>query len=210
MRSILRVAQEEHNIRGVKEIMKRLETYCKDRGIIGVYKECFENPPVKLEEVKSIEAEVGQKLPSDYLELMKLHDGTGNNILGWTITPIEGVGMDHKSYTDSLKAGYFKDSGKVEADKGVKPVWWSEKWVPFALHGDGNCLVFDFDPAAGGKSGQVVEYHNKDGERRVLAGSFVEWFDKAVDLFIEKNEQKLEKEGKEKDTTSSKKSWWPW
>jgi cell wall assembly regulator SMI1 len=48
-------------------------------------------------------------------------------------------------------------------------------WVPF-MDADGDKLVLDLDPAAGGSVGQVFEWSNTGSTRlRLLAGSFGEW-----------------------------------
>ncbi len=52
---------------------------------------------------------------------------------------------------------------------GVKHVWWSDKWTPFAENGFGDYLVVDSDPGPGGVKGQVVEFIHDSPQRKVRA-----------------------------------------
>jgi len=209
MRAILRLAQESHNVHGVKEILKRLETYCKDRKLDDVLKTF--GKPLDGSGISKIEAAVGQKLPSDFVELLKMHNGFDVSV-SWSISGGPEIIGDYNVNCDLLKGGDFDDgrNDQVKAAPGVKSVWWSEKWIPFAYNGAGDCLVFDMDPASGGTKGQVVRFYHDDGDRRLLANNFVEWFDKEVEAFIDYTEKHLEKEGKASETPPAKKSWWPW
>ena len=60
----------------------------------------------------------------------------------------------------------------AEPEPGIKNVWGSAQWVPFAATADGHCLCLDFAPAEGGTAGQVITFWYNSPERELVAPSF--------------------------------------
>lgn len=76
--------------------------------------------------------------------------------------------------------GHFQESGGprchrlqgvANAPRPVRRHWWNPKWIPFTRSEDHH-FCMDFDPAKGGKAGQVLMFDNGSPRRDLLAPSF--------------------------------------
>jgi len=79
----------------------------------------------------------------------------------------------------------------------VKPEYWIEGWLPFALDAGGNALAIDLDPDVNGTIGQVIVMGPDEHVRHVLASGVTEliedflsagrdgrfWFDQRCRMF---------------------------
>lgn len=220
MRNIIRIAQEEHAVHGVKEILNRLTTYCHDRHL-DVYLKYF-NKPASSTDISALEKSIGIKLPRELAEFLKIHNGADvddfydkdhpiHDIFGTQMSSTEYIEGTYECNTGLLEDGDFDDMhDEVDAGPGVKKVWWDAKWIPFTHDGGGNSVCIDMSPASGGTKGQIIKFDHDYGARKVIANSFVEWLDQKVEKFIEHQEKELEKASKAPETPPAKKSWWPW
>ena len=76
----------------------------------------------------------------------------------------------------STPYGVF-DANVKATNQRVRPVWWSDKWIPFVSSGSGHLIVCDLDPVDARRSGQVVLFLHDDEKRFVLADSIEAWLD---------------------------------
>lgn len=65
------------------------------------------------------------------------------------------------------------------SDLKVKPVWWSESWIPIGASGTPTIVCVDLDPAPAGTVGQLLI---DDGmqEPRVFASGINEYFEQLI------------------------------
>lgn len=67
------------------------------------------------------------------------------------------------------------DEEDIDEEEPVRPLWWSAKWIPLVASGGGDFQCLDLDPAPSGQMGQILSFGHDEGERPLLANSFVEW-----------------------------------
>lgn len=136
------------------------------------------NAPVADSDIVRLETVTGTELPGDFRKFLKNHNGQKPGSEGLIDTEellSAGRILDEwKVWKELLDKGELKSSAESEA--GVKPVWWSPKWIPITYDGNGNHYCLDLDPAPDGKKGQVIRMWHDSAERELVAPSFKEWF----------------------------------
>lgn len=122
------------------------------------------------------------KLPRDFVQSVKVHDGLKDSHLGrvrlfdyYALLPLAAVVSEYKSMC-GLQAECRFAGSQAGGDPAVRnDARWRPGWVP-VMGADGDKLVLDLDPAPGGTAGQVFAWSNT-GSRplRVLAPSYALW-----------------------------------
>ncbi len=144
-------------------------------------------PPASDADIQELEQKLGVKLPEDFVECLKVHDGQrgGGEWLfsGSEFLSSKRILEEWAIWKDLLDGGDF-DGVEAEPGKGIKPVWWSPKWIPFTYNGAGDHLCLDLDPTSQGCSGQVITLWHDDGARKKKADSFTQWFAEFVDKTV--------------------------
>jgi molybdopterin molybdotransferase len=125
---------------------------------------------------------VPAKLPRDFVQSLKTHDGLRDSYLGQNrlfdynaLLPVSAIISVYRSMCD-LQAEWGSGGNRCGADAGVRnDAHWRPGWVP-VMDADGDKLVLDLDPAPGGSVGQVFTWSNAGRlPLQVLAPSFGEW-----------------------------------
>lgn len=145
------------------------------------------NPPASAEVINELEQKLGVQLPHDFVESLRVHDGQRGGA-DWLFSGSEFLSSrrildEWAIWKDLLDGDDFDDAEAVPA-AGIKPVWWSPKWIPFTYNGAGDHLCLDLDPSSQGCSGQVITLWHDDGARKKKADSFAQWFAEFVDKTV--------------------------
>lgn len=142
------------------------------------------NPPASDTDIQEIEHKIGAKLPTDFAECLKVHNGQKGDS-DWLFSGLEFMSsrriLDEWAIWKSLLDDGDFDDAKAEPSVGIKPVWWSSKWIPFTYNGAGDHLCLDLDPASGGQVGQIITLWHDDGTRKKKSDSFTQWFADFID-----------------------------
>jgi cell wall assembly regulator SMI1 len=73
------------------------------------------------------------------------------------------------------------DEYETDIEEGpIKPVWWNPLRLPLTDN-SGDHILADFDPAEGGRLGQILEHSHEVGPERILAPSFGAWLTSLAD-----------------------------
>ncbi|WP_437723468.1 SMI1/KNR4 family protein [Sorangium sp. So ce861] len=145
-------------------------------------------PPATDEQIARLEA-LGFAYPDELAASLRVHDGQGpyfgQSALGtWAAHSCDDIAGLWAMYGEqAADRSPVHDEGII-ADPGVRPRSWHERWIPFAINGDGDALVVDVDPAPGGAVGQIVRlHHDADGTRtcRLEAPSLATWLSELAD-----------------------------
>lgn len=142
-------------------------------------------PPATGDQIRSVEAAIGARLPDSFVESVRVHDGQRGEmglVPPWHLLPLAEV-----LQTWTMLKG-FRDDGTfdpildrtVEPDPGVRQTWWDEGWLPFADDMAANLLCLDLNPTPEGRVGQVITYFRDDGHRRVVAPDVGSWLERAA------------------------------
>jgi cell wall assembly regulator SMI1 len=138
-------------------------------------------------EIAAAEKELGVEFPDDVRASYTRHNGQmrdkiGNPIGGGLIDAHEflslnGILDQWRVWKELLDADTFE--GNVgEAAPGIKPHWWSAKWIPLTYDGSGNHFCLDLDPATDGTLGQIITMWHDQPERALMAHGFAEWLER--------------------------------
>ncbi|UOO91940.1 SMI1/KNR4 family protein [Vitreoscilla stercoraria] len=124
---------------------------------LGVTPECLDAAAQQMDMV----------LPEDFKALYQVYNGDNVSVAeyfyvlaGYEWLSLERVVAVWQDFKDAGLAQFEEDD--LAHDSRVRPVFWSEKWLPFA-DDNGYYLMLDLDPAEGGEYGQVILLAN-DGE----------------------------------------------
>jgi cell wall assembly regulator SMI1 len=122
------------------------------------------------------------KLPRDFVQSLKVHDGLRDSYLGqvrlfdyYALLPVASIIAVYTMMCDLQVECQFPGS-QVGADPAIRnDAHWRPGWLPI-MDADGDKLILDLDPAPGSTAGQVFEWSNTGSmPLRVLAPSFGEW-----------------------------------
>ncbi len=129
-------------------------------------------------DIEYLEVLVGKKLPSDYKQFLKIHDGQDRDgallIDNEEFLSVARVRDEWKVWKDLLDNGDFERISSEPAE-GIKSDWWNPHWLPITYDGVGNHYCLDLDPADGGREGQVIRMWHDGPERELVAPSFSQW-----------------------------------
>lgn len=140
-------------------------------------------PPADSVELQELTQRLGFALPQDFMSCLGVHNGQAGHAEylfdRHAFLSIRHILMRWKTWNDLLEDGDFDDR-VARATAGVQPVWWDPAWIPFAANGGGDYLCIDLRPASGGTPGQVIEVLHDAPDRRLMAPTFADWFDRFV------------------------------
>jgi cell wall assembly regulator SMI1 len=140
-------------------------------------------------ELEAAESSLGVRLPEDFRESYRLHNGGRNGAFfrNYELMPLDQLlrraAVEKEAATMDLKAVLGIDLVEyVPRPKGpIKTVFWNVRWIPFMDTGAADFFCLDLDPAPGGVLGQIIEYGHDFGPERLIASSFREWFSQFAD-----------------------------
>lgn len=135
-------------------------------------------PPASTRDLANLGTAFNAVIPADLLGLLGLTNGQpahANALFGrWRPMGVKDI-LEARAVLDSLAASGDFDGEHVEADCGVRQVWWHTNWLPFAANGAGDHLCLDLAPDVGGNLGQVIEFQHDDCRRKRLSASLHDW-----------------------------------
>ena len=147
------------------------------------------NVPASDEQIQQLEIALSVKLPEDFIQFLKIHNGQDPEVefswlrgivAGEQLLSIKEIIEQCNFWNEMVANGEF-DEFFEERDNGVKGDWWNTKWIPFTHDGSGNHICIDLDPSNTGTMGQVIRMYHDDDYRPVEAPSFQEWFAQYLD-----------------------------
>ena len=145
------------------------------------------NPPGSDASIQILEQKIGIKLPIDFVECLKVHDGQKGKqeglFSGLEFLSSARILAEWMVWQRLFKNGDF-DGLQAQSGAGVQSVWWNPRWIPFTYNGAGDHLCLDLDPASGGQVGQVIAIWHDDGARKKKANNFAQWFEMVVDQTV--------------------------
>lgn len=137
-------------------------------------------------EIEVFEREIGAKLPDDFKESVRIHNG-GDWWVPWRygdLLSLEKILTEWRMYSD------WQTQGKYALDNGVwiphdisgpiKPVFWNKRRI-YISDNSGDHLTLDLDPPADGIYGQVLDHSHEVGPRNVVACGWGEFLKLLVD-----------------------------
>ena len=141
------------------------------------------NPPASDKEIAELEKLIESKLPQDFIDLLKVHNGqksyTGGLFDGSEFLSTQRIADEWNIWKQLLDSGEF-DGSTSEPEEGIKDDWWNSKWIPFTYDGAGNHLCIDLDPDVKGNVGQIITMWHDDLPRELEAVGFKVWFESYV------------------------------
>jgi cell wall assembly regulator SMI1 len=218
----------------VKELWQALMGCYKEQGYSGLSVITTLHKPINETEYRDLQKAIGSdcRIPEDYLELLKIHNGSGQGQydlenfsfgLYMFMTSSRCI-TDMHTFRAEVKDGWYgRGDGTPHHVHGVQPVFWDDKWLPILYTEDNRFICIDFNPAIGGKVGQVIEVYLKSGPV-TRWDNFLTFFQKTVEKILKDPEgeiflsaaderayaeiEKRQKQGEAPEPTPAKKSSW--
>lgn len=128
-----------------------------------------------INELNDLQKFIGEELPANLINLLKLANGESSNklgILGLFFSPIDRIRQDVEYFRNAPSC--FPES--IYQDDLVKPNLYNNLRVPFATDESGQFLCIDYDPDTNGKIGQIIYLPCAESEPiSVIADNFDEF-----------------------------------
>jgi cell wall assembly regulator SMI1/ankyrin repeat protein len=143
------------------------------------------NKPASDQQIADLEKVIGARLPADFKESLKIHNGQKYSE-GDLIPPPEerdsayflmasgDIAEEWQNRKKLHDSGEFADK-ESGPDKGIQDAWWHPGWIPFASNGGGDSFCLDLAPSKEGQTGQVITMNHESAKREMLAPSFAQW-----------------------------------
>jgi cell wall assembly regulator SMI1 len=129
-------------------------------------------------EINNLEHNVNIKLPEDFIQFYKIHNGqipyTRGLIDNEELLSIERIDEEWKIWKELIDSNTFDDINGAP-DMGIKNDWYNKLWIPITYDGAGNHYCLDLNPTDEGNYGQVIRVWHDDSIRTIEANSFREW-----------------------------------
>lgn len=175
--------------------------------------------PASQEQLADLEATIGRPLPPSLRVILEQRDGEAGGWLpsafpdGHSLLPCaqiaemweqlvslaEEMGDTEDAY-DFWKAQV--DDGIISIQGPVKPNFGSRRWIPISTLEGAVQRFIDFDPAPGGREGQVIEVDAEACMHRVLAPSFPAFLESHADA-LERGELTVADDGLRSDEAAA-------
>lgn len=141
-------------------------------------------PPARNRHINHLEDTVGIRLLPEMEQSYKIHDGSWclrmfpqGNLLS-----VQGIEEEWQKWREVIESGSLVVPARMP-EGPIKPGHWNLRWLPLTTNGGGDHYCADFDPAPGGRVGQVIWFNHETGPARVVAHGFAEWLERyATDL----------------------------
>ncbi len=128
--------------------------------------------PATSKALASLEKSLGAPLSAELRAYLAIHDGQDIKKkrvpflfvkTAWMLLPAASIAYAYKELCELEADGEFEGQEGSSEDGLVKPLWWSDQWIPFAVSAGGDYLCVDMGPTKKGKVGQVFWwYHDED------------------------------------------------
>jgi cell wall assembly regulator SMI1 len=119
------------------------------------------------------------KLPRDFIQSLKIHDGLRNSYLGqvrimnyWALLPVTAIVGEWKMMNSLQLECEFEGNPAARTARIKNDAHWRPGWVPI-MDADGDKIILDLDPGPEGIVGQVFRWSNcGSSPDRIVADSF--------------------------------------
>jgi cell wall assembly regulator SMI1 len=142
-------------------------------------------------EVENLQKLINAKLPKDFIEFYKVHNGQATQSAG--LIECEELLSFERILGEWLIWKGLLDSNEFESDDepyislpevGIKNNWWNSLWIPITQDGTGDHYCLDLDPTEKGNYGQIIRMRHDDPQRHLEANSFREWITNYKDKLV--------------------------
>lgn len=140
---------------------------------------------------KKLETTLGLKLPDDFKEVYRIHNGSDieGNFVDIFWLSIDGIINDYQVWKEVFDEGHFlddegRDIGCEPKHHAIKADFhFNPKWLPISANGCGDGKMMDLDPTPDGSIGQIIQMWHDEPSRTLEALSLKALFEKfAQDL----------------------------
>jgi cell wall assembly regulator SMI1 len=140
------------------------------------------------DEFTALKQLVGFELPKDFVAFYTIHNGqnAGGVYNSAIIEPdsegLSSIGKIMETYKlyQGMNAHATAVSEK-DVEAGIKPLYWTESWLPIMEDGMGNSYFIDLDPADGGNMEQIIFRDYQGPTYELIAKSFKTWIKEYVE-----------------------------
>lgn len=139
-------------------------------------------PAASPQALDALDESLGTGCPDELRALLAVHDGAGESWYcfanGYFLSAGEILALRHERAR--LAATLFDpEAGSPECLGTVRPLWWSDLWIPFLMRNK-EPVCIDLGPAPGGKRGQIIEIDWEGRCNKVVAASMEDFLDQVL------------------------------
>ncbi|EAD2030477.1 hypothetical protein Y843_04820 [Listeria monocytogenes] len=172
-----------------EKILQEVEKALNDRPL-------YINQPAKNNDIIFLEQALNCPIPDAFKEYLLTFNGQTN----WNTqqsTPLLGFNYFLSSHniieTWSTMNVLFTEEEPIKwvTENKIKPLVWSNKWIPFTDFEAQQKLILDLDPGKNGQFGQIFSYHSGMDYQEIVADSFEE-FSRSILKKLQKNDYTID------------------
>jgi cell wall assembly regulator SMI1 len=148
-------------------------------------------PAAKEGALEKLQAKLGMRLPADFAQSVRVHDGQKTDadglfpladaVLGalpsFRLLSLTEIAREWSMMKELHDIGEFSNR-RAKPSRGIRREWWDTGWLPIAEDGGGDYFCLDLAPGKGGTAGQVIVFFHDSEERPRIAKSFAAWLEK--------------------------------
>jgi cell wall assembly regulator SMI1 len=156
----------------------RIETWASEAALPPDLLRSPANPP----ELDALDEALDTGCPDVLRALLSVHDGAGH---GWycfadgyflATDEILALKLERTRLASML---FDPEAGSPECLGTVRPLWWSDLWIPFLMRNK-EPVCIDLGPATGGSRGQIIEIDWEGRCNKVVAASMKDFLDQVL------------------------------
>ena len=139
-------------------------------------------------EVEKLEKSINAKLPTEFVEFYRIHNGQLSQRPGLIgceeLLSFERIMDEWQGWKTFIDSNEIENENASLPDIGIKNNWWNSLWIPITQDGSGDHYCIDLDPAEKGSCGQIIRMRHDDPQRHLEANSFREWITNYKDKLL--------------------------
>ena len=129
------------------------------------------------EEIDSLEAGTGARLPEEYKASLKRHNGKAR-VQHYRLLSAADALSSWSSMRKLSDQGTFAANEVVYGEGGeFQNTWWHPGWIPVAEDSGGNLILVDTAPAERGTQGQIIQWDTVEGPSLARQKTFLSWLE---------------------------------
>ncbi len=143
------------------------------------------NESASVEEISLFEKELNVELPQSFKEYLQVANGQNHENINCLVGYNNFLTIPEIIQEWKMMNELFLDEGEIDiiTENKIKPLYWSDKWIPFASFEGSSRIIIDLDSGINGVDGQILRTYtgcDLESDECVISDSFEEFSHKIL------------------------------